>query len=85
MFVYKLFDKRGAFPFFTVHMAYTDSNIPKSVFYSALVGEFLRIARISLLYKEFNEKSYGTEHNPSSVEKQYPKSFEDMKKRLPFW
>ena len=57
MFVYKLFDKRGAFPFFTVHMAYTDSNIPKSVFYSALVGEFLRIARISLLYKDLMKKA----------------------------
>ena len=57
MFVYKLFDKPDAFPFFIIHMAYTDSNILKSVFYSALVGEFLRIAPSSLLYKEFNEKA----------------------------
>ena len=52
MFVYKLFDKRDAFPFFIVHMAYTDSNIPNSVLYSAL-----RIAPSSLLYKQFNEKA----------------------------
>ena len=34
-----------------------DSNIPKSIFYSALDGEFLSIARSSLLYKDFNEKA----------------------------
>ena len=33
-------------------MSYNDSNIPKSIFYSALVGEFLTMARSSLLYKE---------------------------------
>ena len=32
-----------------------DSNILKSIFYSDLVGEFLRIARSSFLYKDFNE------------------------------
>ena len=54
-FIYKLFDKRDAFPFF-VRMLCIDSNIPKSLFYSALVGEFLRIARSSLLYQDFHEK-----------------------------
>ena len=54
--VYKLFDKRDAFSFFIVSMPCIDSNFPKSIFYSALVGEFFRIARSSLLYKEFNEK-----------------------------
>ena len=34
-----------------------DSNIPKLIFHSAHVGEFLRIARSSLLYKDFNEKA----------------------------
>ena len=34
-----------------------DSNAPKSIFCSALVGEFFRIARSSLLYKDFNEKA----------------------------
>ena len=43
-------------PFFIVRMLYIDSNIPKLIFYSALVGEFLRIARSSLLYKDFHEK-----------------------------
>ena len=54
-FVYKLFDKRVVFPFFIVRMPYIYSNIPKSIFYSALVGAFLRIARSSLLYKDLNE------------------------------
>ena len=57
VFVYKLFDKRHAFPFFIVRMAYIESNIPKSIFYSALVGRFLRITRSSLLCKGFNEKA----------------------------
>ena len=56
VFIYKLFDKCDAFPFFIVRMPYIDSNIPKSIFYSALVGEFLRIARSSFLYKGFYEK-----------------------------
>ena len=40
-------------------MPYNDSNIPKSIFYSALVGEFLIITltHSSLLYKDFNEKA----------------------------
>ena len=38
-------------------MPYINSNIPKSIFYSALVCEFLRIASSSLLYKDFNEKA----------------------------
>ena len=54
---YKLFDKHDAFPFFIVRMPYNDSNIPKLIFYSAFVGEFFRIARSSLLYKDFNEKA----------------------------
>ena len=57
VFIYKLFDKRNAFSVFIVCMPYIDSNIPKSIFYSALVGEFLRIARGSLLYKDFHEKA----------------------------
>ena len=38
-------------------MSYIDSNIHKSIFYYALVGEFLRIPRSSLLHKDFNEKA----------------------------
>ena len=89
VFVYKLLDIRDAFPFFIVRMPYIDSNISKSIFYSALVGGFLRIARISFLFKDFNEKAMelldrmkDKGHNPSGVEKHYPKSFEDKKKRL---
>ena len=59
------------------------------MFYSVLVGEFLRIALSSLLYKDFNEKAMeplnrmkAQRHNPSGVEKHYLKSFEGMKKRL---
>ena len=43
--VYKLFDELDAFPFFIVRMPYIDSNILKSIFYFALFGEFLRVAR----------------------------------------
>ena len=57
IFVYKLFDKRDAFPFSIVRMPHIDSNIPESIFYSALVGEFLRIARSTLLLKDFLEKA----------------------------
>lgn len=56
MFVFKLFDKRNDFSFFLVRMPYINSNIPKLVFYSTLVGELLIIGRISLLYKDFDEK-----------------------------
>jgi len=56
-FVYKLFDKRDAFPFSIVRMPHIESNIPGSIFYSALVGEFLRIARSTLLLEDFVEKA----------------------------
>ena len=57
VFVYKLFDKHEVFLSFYVSMSYIDRNIPEQIFYSALVGEFLRIARSFLLYKDFNEKA----------------------------
>ena len=44
-------------PFFIVRMPYTDSNLPKLICNSALVGECLRIARSSLLCKNFHEKA----------------------------
>ena len=56
-FVYKLFDKRDAFPFSIVRMPHIDSNIPKCIFYSALVGEFLRIARSTLMLEDFLDKA----------------------------
>ena len=52
VFIYKIFDKRDAFPFFIIRMTYIARNMPKSIFYSALVGEFLRI-----LSKHFYEKA----------------------------
>jgi len=57
VFVYKLFDKRDEFPFSIVRMPHMDSNIPQIIFYSALVGEFLRIARSTLLLDDFIPKA----------------------------
>ena len=56
-FVYKLYDKRDDFPFSIVRIPFIDSNIPQSIFYSALVGEFLRIARSTLLLNDFTNKA----------------------------
>ena len=56
-FVYKLYDKRDAFPFHIVRMPHKCSNIPQNIFYSALVGEFLRIARSTLLLQDFIPKA----------------------------
>ena len=57
IFVYRLFDKRDDFPFSIVRMPYVSSNIPESIFYSAMVGEFLRIARSTLLFTDFLSKA----------------------------
>ena len=57
MFIYHLYDKRDDFPFFIVRMPHRDSNIPDSIFYSALVGEFLRIGRSTLLLQDFVPKA----------------------------
>ena len=57
IFVYKLFDKRDAFPFSIVRMPHIDSNIPESIFYSSFVGEFLRIARSTLLFEDLKDKA----------------------------
>ena len=56
-FVYKLFDKRDAIPFSTVRMPHRESNIPVSIFYSALAGEFLRISRSSMLMEDLVSSS----------------------------
>ena len=56
-FVYKLYDKRDAFPFFIVRMPHLQSNIPKNIFYSALIGEILRIARSTMLLEDFIPKA----------------------------
>ena len=57
IFVYRLFDKRDDFPFSIVRMPYVSSNIPESIFYSAMVGEFLCIARSTLLFTDFLPKA----------------------------
>ena len=57
IFVYKLYDKRDSFPFSIVRMPYLSSNIPQNIFYSALVGEILRIARSTLMYEDFIPKA----------------------------
>ena len=57
VFVYKLYDKRDAFPFHIVRMPHKCSNIPESIFYSALKGEFLRIARATLKLEDFIPKA----------------------------
>ena len=36
IFVYKLFDERGKFPFIVVRMPYLSSNIPSSIFYGSI-------------------------------------------------
>ena len=56
-FVYRLYDKRDDFPFFIVRIPHMSSKIPKSIFYSALVGEFLRIGRSTLKLKQFVPKA----------------------------
>jgi len=58
IFVYKLYDKRDTFPFHIVRMPQKSSNIPQSIFYSALVGEFLRIARSTLRLPDFLPKAH---------------------------
>ena len=40
-----------------IYMSYLSSNIPKKIFYSALVGEFLRIARATLQIEDFEPKA----------------------------
>ena len=57
IFIYKLFDKRDAFPFSIVRMPVLSANLPEHVFYGAISSEFLRIARATLLYDEFLLKS----------------------------
>ena len=53
VFVFKLFDKRDGFPFFIVRMPDLSGNIPDHVFYGAIMSEFLRISRCTLLYSDF--------------------------------
>ena len=56
-FVYKMYDKRDQFPFFIVRMPHRSSNIPSYIFYGATFSELLRIARCSLLFEDFLERT----------------------------
>ena len=49
----KLFDKKDFFPFSIVRMPHIESNIPQSIFYSAIKGEFLRISRSTICLRDF--------------------------------
>ena len=54
IFIYKLFDKRDAFPFFIVRMPCMCSNIPSTTFkYGSVMSEFLRNARNTLQLTDF--------------------------------
>ena len=57
LIVYKLFDKRDAFPFSIVRMPDLSGNIPSHVFYGSVFSEFLRIARATLRYADFLPKA----------------------------
>ena len=57
MFIYKLFDKRNAFPFHIVRMPDASGNIPDHIFYGSISSELLRIARASLKYVDFLNKA----------------------------
>ena len=53
IFVYKLFDKRDAFPFSMVHMPDLSSNIPSNIFYGSVFSELLWIGRATLSFDDF--------------------------------
>ena len=56
-FVYKLFDKRDAFPFSIVRMPDLSGNISSHVFYGSIFSEYLRIARATFKYQDFLPKA----------------------------
>ena len=56
-FIYKIFDKRDSFPFSFVRIPHIESNIPHNIFYSAIKGEFLRIACSTLCLMDFIPKA----------------------------
>ena len=70
-------------------MPHIQSNIPRNIFYSALVGEFLRVARSTILMEDFIPKArdlsnrmssqgadqYLTRRNLIKIIERYPSSF----------
>ena len=55
--IYKLFDKRDAFPFYIVRTHELTGNVHEHVFYRSTSSEFFQIARATLLYEDFLKKS----------------------------
>ena len=53
IFIYKLFDKRDAFPFSIVRMPDLSGNLPSFIFYGSIMSEFLRIARCTRQVEDF--------------------------------
>ena len=53
VFVYKLYDKRDAFPFHIIRMPDINGNIPSNIFYGSILSEFLKIVRSTLLFSDF--------------------------------
>ena len=53
IFVYKLFDKRDDFSFFTVPMLHLSSKIHSTVFFGSVFPELLCIARCTLRINDF--------------------------------
>ena len=54
--LYKLFDKRDTFPFTVVWMPHIDSNFSRTIFYSTIKSEVLRIACSTLFLDDFIPK-----------------------------
>ena len=56
-FIYKLYHKRDSFPFSAFLMPHKESNIRQNIFYSAIKGEFLKIACSTLCLRDFSSKA----------------------------
>ena len=51
--IYKMFFKRDIFNFHFVSMPSSKNNIPFIIFYGSTMSEFVRIAKLTLLLKDF--------------------------------
>ena len=61
-------------------MPYLSSNIPQNIFYSALIGEILRIARSTLMYEDFIPKACALVSRMYKQGAQKQKSIRSIKK-----
>lgn len=82
VFVYKLFDKRDDYPFFIVRMPDLSGNIPSHVFYGSVMSEFLRIARATLLYKDFLPRAASLYHRMVSQGGSEPQILKQISKAV---